>query len=180
MHESVHKHIKHIQHICAIKCWSHQGKSKREVLTAGVEFHKLHVSSISPCVCGWECLLYYCVCYVNVGCCCTSRRQAASCEMSPPSPQGSSRVPVLSSSASPGGLLCWVRGVWSGCLSANTPSIADMKGCQKCDGRVASWALATAATSGVRGEIDLERAKHGGALWPDDYPDWIHLVDRTE
>lgn len=65
-----------------------------------------------------------------------------------------------------------------GCLSANTPSIADMKGCQKCDGWVASWGLATAATSGVRGEIGSERVKYGGPLWPDNYPDWIHLAER--
>lgn len=38
----------------------------------------------------------------------------------------------------------------------NCPSIADMKGCQRCDGWVASWRLVTAATSGVRGQMGAE------------------------
>jgi len=74
--------------------------------------------------------------------------------------------------------LSWVCGVWSGCLPANTPSIADMKGCQKCDGWVASWGLVTAATSGVRGEIGSGKVKNRGPLWPNKHPDWIHLVNR--
>lgn len=88
--------------------------------------------------------------------------------------------PVASGLCVPGGLFAASVASGQGCLSANTPSIADMKGCQKCDGWVASWGLASAATSRVRGEIGSERVKYRGPLWPDNYPDWIHLADRSE
>lgn len=38
----------------------------------------------------------------------------------------------------------------------------------------------TAATSEVRGGIGSEPGERRGPLWPDYYPDWIHLTDQRE
>lgn len=49
-------------------------------------------------------------------------------------------------------------GIWSGCLPSNTLSIANMKGCHKYDGWLASWGLAYSHLQGQR--------------W-----DWLDLID---
>lgn len=166
-------------------------KFKRKFWQQVLEFLKLHISRImwtdtSTCVCVHVRVRSRTCARVSMRAAVTLLyllKQATSCEISPHSPHmlgGPIQDPVASSSSVPGGPLCNVCGVWSSCPSANTPSIADMKGCQKCDGWVASWGLATAATSGVRGEIGSERVKYSGPPWPDNYPDWIHLTDRRE
>lgn len=143
------------------------------ILKAGVEF-------LSTWLCGYTCDFLHVYQQLNS----TEASETNSLLWNFPAfPSDTGRAhpgPVVHQVVCPWGPLSCVRGIWSGYLCASPPSVAPMKGCQICDGWVTSWGLASAATSGVRGEIGSGRVKYRGPLWPHNYPDWIHLADWGE